>query len=87
MNRDDPRPPLCGATHLGDCVADLAVYELYGDPEYTTCRYWSWLIGASRGKVYARREDAIAAVREYIAMKVEEMEMRATAAQEQAEGP
>jgi hypothetical protein len=71
MSRDDPRPPLCGATHLGDCVADLAVYELYGDPEHTAGRFWSWRIGASRGKEYARREDAIAAVREYIATMTE----------------
>jgi hypothetical protein len=67
--------PLCGATHLGDCVADLAVYELCGGPEHTAGRFWSWRIGASRGKVYAWREDAVAAVREYIATMTEMSEV------------
>jgi hypothetical protein len=82
--------PLCGASRLGDCIAGLAVYhDMKKIPRPNGedfSWFWTWRLGPVGGKEYARREDAIAAVREYIATMVEEMEMRATAAQGQAEG-
>jgi hypothetical protein len=95
MSRDGPRPPLCGASRLGDCVAGLAVYESTLWPACKPSeaadiepvdRFWSWRIGATQGPRYDTADGAMTGFREYIATMVEEMEMRATAAQEQVEG-
>jgi selenophosphate synthetase-related protein len=71
--------PLCGASRLGDCVADLAVYhDMKKVPRPNGedfSWFWTWRLGPVGGKVYARREDAIAAVREYIATMTEMSEV------------
>jgi hypothetical protein len=67
--------PLCGASRLGDCMADLAVYhEVRKIPRRNGedfSWFWTWRLGPMGGEEYRRREDAIAAVREYIATMTE----------------